>query len=34
MRNESVTNCHGLKILAAVGKMHMTDVGDIEKIHQ
>ena len=24
--NETVTNCHGLKMLAAVGKMRMTDV--------
>jgi len=30
--NESVTNCHALKILAADGKMRMTDVGDVEQI--
>ena len=30
--NESVTNCHGLKILAADGKMRLTDVGDVEQI--
>ena len=26
--NETVTNCHGLKIHATVGKMRMTDVAD------
>ena len=26
--NETVTNCHGLKMLAADGKMRMTDVAD------
>jgi hypothetical protein len=26
--NETVTNCHGLKMLAADGKMPMTDVAD------
>ena len=30
--NETVTNCHGLKMLAADGKMRMTDVGDIEQL--
>ena len=30
--NESVTNCHGLKFLAADGKMRLTDVGDVEQI--
>ena len=30
--NETVTNCHQLKILAADGKMRMTDVGDVEQI--
>ncbi|MCQ2350693.1 MAG: hypothetical protein MJ003_01835 [Paludibacteraceae bacterium] len=30
--NETVTNCHGLKMLAADGKMRMTDVGDTEQI--
>ena len=29
---ESVTNCHGLKFLAADGKMRLTDVGDVEQI--
>lgn len=28
--NETVTNCNGLKMLAADGKMRMTDVGDAE----
>jgi hypothetical protein len=26
--NETVTNCHGLKMLAPDGKMRMTDVAD------
>lgn len=30
--NESVTNCHALKILAADGKMRMTDVADTEQL--
>ena len=30
--NESVTNCHGLKMSAADGKMRMTDVADIEQL--
>jgi DNA-damage-inducible protein D len=30
--NETVTNCHGLKMMAADGKMRMTDVADIEKL--
>jgi DNA-damage-inducible protein D len=30
--NESVTNCHGLKMLATDGKMRATDVGDMEQI--
>lgn len=30
--NESVTNCHGLKMLAADGKMRMTDVLDTEGV--
>jgi len=30
--NETVTNCHGLKMLAADGKMRMTDVADMEGI--
>ena len=28
--NETVTNCHGLKMLATDGKMRMTDVADTE----
>ena len=28
--NETVTNCHGLKMRAADGKMRMTDVADTE----
>jgi len=27
-RNETVTNCHGLKMSAPDGKMRMTDVAD------
>ena len=30
--NETVTNCHGLKMLAPDGKMRMTDVADIEHL--
>ena len=30
--NETVTNCHGLKMSAADGKMRMTDVADIEQL--
>ena len=30
--NETVTNCHGLKMLATDGKMRMTDVADIEQL--
>ena len=30
--NETVTNCHALKMLAADGKMRETDVGDTEQI--
>ncbi len=30
--NETVTNCHGLKIHAANGKMRMTDVADSGQI--
>ena len=30
--NETVTNCHQLKFLAADGKMRLTDVGDVEQI--
>ena len=30
--NESVTNCHGLKMKAADGKMRLTDVADTEQI--
>ena len=30
--NESVTNCHGLKMRAADGKSRMTDVADIEQL--
>jgi hypothetical protein len=26
--NETVTNCHGLKMMAADGKLRMTDVAD------
>ena len=29
--NETVTNCHGLKMQAADGKMRMTDVADVEQ---
>jgi hypothetical protein len=30
--NETVTNCHGLKLLAQDGKMRMTDVADTEQL--
>ncbi len=30
--NETVTNCHGLKMLANDGKMRMTDVADTEQL--
>ena len=30
--NETVTNCHGLKMLAQDGKMRMTDVVDTEQL--
>jgi len=30
--NETVTNCHGLKMPAADGKMRMTDVADTEQL--
>ena len=30
--NETVTNCNRLKMLAADGKMRMTDVADIEQL--
>jgi hypothetical protein len=30
--NETVTNCHGLKMLAKDGKMRMTDVADTEQL--
>ena len=30
--NETVTNCHGLKMQAADGKMRMTDVVDVEQL--
>jgi hypothetical protein len=30
--NETVTSCHGLKMLAADGKMRMTDVADVEQL--
>ncbi len=30
--NESVTNCHGLKMKAADGKMRLTDVADTEQL--
>lgn len=30
--NETVTNCHGLKMMAADGKMRMTDVVDTEQL--
>lgn len=30
--NETVTNCHGLKMLSADGKMRLTDVADQEQM--
>lgn len=30
--NQTVTNCHGLKMLAADGKMRLTDVADTEQL--
>ena len=30
--NETVTNCHGLKMLAVDGKMRITDVADVEQL--
>ena len=30
--NETVTNCHGLKMTAADGKMRLTDVADQEQL--
>ena len=30
--NETVTNCHGLKMKAIDGKMRMTDVADTEQL--
>lgn len=30
--NQTVTNCHGLKMVAADGKMRMTDVADTEQL--
>ena len=30
--NETVTNCHGLKMLVQDGKMRLTDVADIEQV--
>jgi len=30
--NQTVTNCHGLKMLAADGKMRMTDVADTKQL--
>jgi len=30
--NETVTNCHGLKMLAVDGKMRLTDAADTEQI--
>ena len=30
--NETVTNCHGLKMMAADGKMRLTDVADKEQL--
>lgn len=32
--NESVTNCHTLKLRAADGKMRLTDVADTEQLEQ
>ena len=30
--NETVTNCHGLKMTAPDGKMRLTDVADVEQL--
>jgi len=30
--NETVTNCHGLKMVATDGKMRITDVADTEQL--
>jgi hypothetical protein len=30
--NETVTNCHGLKMMAADGKMRLTDIADTEQL--
>lgn len=30
--NETVTSCHGLKMLAADGKMRLTDVADVQQL--
>ena len=30
--NETVTDCHGLKMIAADGKMRLTDVADTEQL--
>ena len=30
--NETVTNCHGLKMTTANGKQRMTDVADVEQL--
>ena len=30
--NETVTNCHGLKMLAPDGKMRLTDIADVEQL--
>jgi hypothetical protein len=30
--NETVTNCHGLKMIAPDGKMRLTDVADTEQL--
>ncbi|MBC7409775.1 MAG: Bro-N domain-containing protein [Arcicella sp.] len=30
--NETVTNCHGLKMLSPDGKMRLTDVADTEQL--
>jgi len=32
--NETVTNCHGLKMHATDGKMRMTDVADTEQLYR
>ncbi len=30
--NETVTNCHALKLVASDGKMRLTDVADVEQL--